>query len=472
MKGKPGKAKNWFVLLLLVAAVIWLAAASFHLYELARVGSGYYAKMLCSGVFVSHRPADAVTAEDVKADMADILKNYSGTVDRENNTVTASIFGFAAETALYREGLGCTLLVDKSVADLKAQSIGLELDQERSPALWPDGDLVDLTEASGSFDRKRLDAAVNAAFDEPDPAKLRRTRAVVVVHKGRIVAERYADGISPQTPLLGWSMTKTVTNALTGILVKQGKISVDQKNLFPSWRDEGDPRADITVDDLLRMSSGLYFDEGYDDDLSDVRLMLFREPNTGAYAADKPLAASPGSHWEYSSGTTNILTEALKHAYGGTAQDFLAFPKKALFAPLGMTTAVFEPDASGNLVGSSYMYASARDWARFGLLYLQQGNWNGEPIFTKDWLTYSLTPTKGAPGYGAHIWLKLDQDEMGPAPLKPEIPDDAYFMLGHDGQIVAVLPSRDLVIVRLGLSRAHGGWHHGPLLSGILAAFP
>jgi CubicO group peptidase (beta-lactamase class C family) len=319
-------------------------------------------------------------------------------------------------------------------------------------------------------DGAALPKAIDEAFAEPDPAHPRRTRALVVVHEGRIVAERYAKGFDAKMPLIGWSMSKTATNALIGLRVKDGKLALANRGLLPEWRNADDPRRDITLDQLMRMTSGLSFDEDYDDELSDVAQMLFVEGDAADFAADKPLQFAPGSHWAYSSGTTNILSRVLRESFED-AGEYLRFPHERLFKPLGMRSAVLEPDASGTYVSSSFLYATARDWARLGLFFLQQGQWKDEQLLPATWVAASLTPTKPAPDgeYGAQLWLKLPETQKHG---EPPMPDDAYYMLGHDEQIVAIVPSRDLVIVRLGLTREGGNWNHARDLAPIASAFP
>jgi CubicO group peptidase (beta-lactamase class C family) len=239
---------------------------------------------------------------------------------------------------------------------------------------------------------------------------------------------------------------------------------------LPEWRKEGDQRRAISLDDLLRMSSGLAFDESYDDPLSDVTEMLFVAGNKVKFAADKPLVHPPGTHWQYSSGTSMIVSGILRNSFA-SEQDYLNYPRERLFGPLGMRSALIEPDASGTFVGSSLLYASARDYARLGLLYLEDGVWRENRLLPEGWLAYTLTSTKGAPdaSYGAHMWLKLPLSE---GHGEPPMPDDGFYFLGHDEQIIAVIPSRDLVIVRLGLTRKGGDWDHARDLAPIVAAFP
>ena len=228
--------------------------------------------------------------------------------------------------------------------------------------------------------------------------------------------------------------------------------------------------ATSSLDDLLRMSSGLAFDESYDDPLADVTVMLFARGDMAKFAADKPLLHPPGTHWSYASGTSNIVAGILRATFANE-EDYLRYPRERLFAPLGMRSAVIAPDASGTLVGSSLLYASARDFARLGLLYLQDGVWQGNRLLPEGWVAYSLTPAKDAPehSYGAHMWLKLPQsDGYG----EPPMPDDAYYFLGHDEQIIAIVPSRDLVIVRLGRTLESGAWDPAKELAPIVNAFP
>ncbi len=458
-----------------VAAVILsLVFAGYVMHKVALIGAGFYAKTLCSGVFVSKRKAGSVISEDIQADQTFLLSFFSGTIDHKAGLVTASLSGLGEQKALYRPGLGCTLVIDTSLDRLRAQAEGIISTSSRSELteLWPKGERVDLGESAFEFDKKRLKAAIDEAFFEPDPNKLRRTRAVVIVHKGKIIAERYAPGFGPNTPQLGWSMTKSVMNALAGILVGDGKLKVEAQNLFPEWWSVRDGRADISIDQLLRMSSGLVFDEAYDALMSDVHVMLFLKRDNAQFAAQKPLEKTPGEVFVYSSGTTNVISQIIRQRVEGSLATYLSFPRHRLFDRIGALSAVIEPDASGTLVGSAYMYASARDWARFGLLYLRDGVWNDERILPKDWVRYSTTPVGDARGkYGAHFWLKFPEDLKNETPLKHPLPRDGFYMFGHDGQMVAMIPSKDLVVVRLGLSRRAGAWQPETFLSNILSAF-
>jgi len=329
------------------------------------------------------------------------------------------------------------------------------------------GSTLDSVAALPAANRAAMDTVLDDAFAEPDSSHPRRTRAVVVIQHGAIVAERYADGVGPETPFIGWSMTKSVMNALLGIAVGKGLLQVDDPAPLHAWQLSGDPRSRITISDLLHMSSGLRFEERDGDPSSDVLRMLFREPDMAAFASSKPLTASPGSHWQYSSGTTVILSRVLREVLGDSA--YWRFPNTVLFEPLGMTHTLLETDASGTFVASSYMYATAREWGRFGRLYLQDGVWQGRRILPAGWVDYSRTPARAAPGgiYGAHFWLSTPSEYRGPP---ASLPAGIFQAVGHEGQFVTIVPSRDVVIVRLGRTRRASAWSHDRFVAAVLAA--
>jgi CubicO group peptidase (beta-lactamase class C family) len=446
------------------------AVVSTNLYSTAVLGSGFLAQLLCSSTFVSHRDPQTVVAEDMSGPGYELVSFFQWRVERDRKRATASMFGLGHRTAIFREGLGCTLVVNSTEDELRAQAGGAVSSAPVSnrDAPWPEGERVDPQASSPEVDRAALDAAVQAAFAESDRHHPRRTRAVVVVQRDRIIAEHYAPGFDAAMPLMGWSMAKMATNALVGMVVQNGKMALADKELMPEWRGNDDPRRHITLDQLLRMTSGLSFNEDYEDHSSDVIQMLFVKGDKAGFAASKPLQYYPGSHWSYSSGASNIIARILRQRFAHR-RDYLRFPREQLFQPLGMRSAVLEPDEAGTFVGSSFMYASARDWARLGLLYLHDGVWQGRRLLPEGWVSYSLTPTRGAPDarYGAHIWLKLPQS---PGLGEPPMPDDAYYMLGHAQQVVAIVPSRDLVIVRLGLTRDEIAWDHARDLAPIVQA--
>ena len=296
-----------------------------------------------------------------------------------------------------------------------------------------------------------------------------RTRAIVVVHRGRIVAERYAPGFGPETPLAGWSMAKTALNALIGVLVYQGRLALTDAAPVPEWAGHRDSRRFVTIGQLLRMTSGLRFSETYENPLEDVLQMLFVQADSAAFAARQPLDSVPGSRWQYSGGTSNILSRMMLTVLGPA--DYAMAPRRLLFGPLGMTTAILERDAAGNFVASSFMYASARDWARLGLLFLNDGVWRGRRLLPEAWVAFSRTPTAQSPDgeFGAHLWLRVPRYYQA-LEAGASLPPDAFHAIGYEGQFISVIPSRALVVARLGLTRQAHAWLHDRFLAAVVAA--
>jgi CubicO group peptidase (beta-lactamase class C family) len=266
-------------------------------------------------------------------------------------------------------------------------------------------------------------------------------------------------------------VAKSFTNALIGILVGQGKLDVDAPAPIEEWHHKGDPRGAITLDNLLRMSSGLTFEENYTKIKSDTTFQ-FVGGDLAGFSAAKPLEAPPGTRWSYSTGTSNILGRIVRQAAGKTFAASFAFPRRALFDKLGMRNTVLEVDAAGNFVGGSYVFASVRDYARLGLLYLRDGVWNGERILPEGWVAYTRTPTAHAPddrAYGAQFWLNTGHDPN--VHRYPTLPPDTYAMNGHQGQHVFIVPSRDAVVVRVGLSE-YPNWKMDEFVERVLKALP
>ena len=270
-------------------------------------------------------------------------------------------------------------------------------------------------------------------------------------------------------------MAKSVINTLIGILVQQGKLSLDAQNLLPEWRSPDDPRRHITLDQLLRMSSGLQFSEKYANPLSDVITMLFRQGDRAHYAAQCQLQHPPDRLFHYASGTTILLCRIMKEAIGGSLADYFSFPRRALFDRLGMASAILEPDAAGTFAGSSFMYATASDWAKLGLLYLQDGCWleNGKQtrILPADWVKYSTSPSSTDPCYGAHFWRGVPLSFTANNQNDTRWPQDAYLASGYQGQFLTIIPSKELVVVRLGLSQQRNSWDHEQFINQITQAF-
>lgn len=290
----------------------------------------------------------------------------------------------------------------------------------------------------------KLAPLLDDAFSDPAPETLGETHAFLAVQGGKIVAERYWNGFDRASTHHSWSQAKSMTQAVTGILVREGKLDIHAPANVPEWQGQDDPRGRITLDQLLRMSSGLKFAEDYvDAGVSDVIEMLFGagKADVAAYAASQPLIYAPGTFWNYSSGTSNIVSRILSRAAGATGEAFAAFITRELFGPLGMNSASPKFDTAGTFIGSSFCFCTARDFARFGLLYLRDGVWDGRRILPEGWVDYARTPTPVPPterlGYGAHWWLGM----AGPG---------SFSANGYEGQYTVIVPELDLILVRNG----------------------
>ena len=420
------KKKTFFriALALLLAALL---GGCLYLNSLMPIITGYAAKNLASAVFVSGREPADVEALDLHFSFIKFTRNR---VDYENHTVT-SRFLWSKSTALYRDGYGVTLLRGrKAMERLKAQAFPLPPEAAGPEPLAPGDSAV----------AAQLEPVAKALVD--DHAYNGTPFAFIVLHDGAIVAERYRQGITADTRLLSWSMGKSFTNALVGLMAGDGLVDIHAPMDIPEW--QGDGRAAITLSDLMQMQSGLEWNENYGN-RSDVNLMLHREEDMGLFALSKPLMAKPGTHWYYSSGSTNIVMRYLRGKFASDAE-FLAYLRSRLFEPLGIRNACFEPDMSGTPVGSSYLYVTARDYARFGQLYLDEGFVGPARLLPEGWVDYTRTPASASQGgYGAFFWLNQNRS-------CPDAPEDMFSCQGHDGQEIYIIPSKKLVVVVLGYS--------------------
>jgi CubicO group peptidase (beta-lactamase class C family) len=437
------------VLLICLCMVLLAGGLTFwFLWEAREVGAGYAAKLIGTGVFVLGRSAESIREEELG-----FLPFFNYSVDEAGKTVTAWLFPGTKRTAVYREGLGVALALDGDVEKIRAQARpGLVPDMRALAAEpWPMGDALSGSARPAGFDEAKLAAAVDAMFDEPNPWHKRNTRAVVVVYKDEIVAERYAPGFHQEQRLAAWSVTKSIVHALYGIAVRDGKLKMDEPAPVPAWQQAGDPRAAITLDMLMRMSSGIDFVEVDFIPPAPLTDMLFTAPGAAEWFMERPLAHAPDTHWAYGSGTTNLLSWVLRQRYGDEA--YYELPYKELFSRIGMRSAYLEADATGTYVGSSYLFSTARDLARFGLLYLHDGVWQGERILPEGWVDYAMTATPAAAqtNYGAHWWRPTLEDRAMARARGITLPEDTFNASGFEGQKVVVIPSMDLVIVRLGL---------------------
>ncbi len=443
--------RNLFLILATTTALSALALSAARARDVPKVATGFVANILCSETFISGQQPDRIFRETTAAMPGASLIAWALDyhVDRVRKDATVTFLGLSRSHAVYREGFGCYLDHGDAVADISVPPA----DGQASPALLPDiaGPAV-VAPAN-----PQLAAALDRAFAEPEQPPTRATKAVVVVKDGRVVAERYADGYGLDTPILGFSATKSVISALTGILVRKGALTLDAPAPIAVWQGADDPRHAITVDHLLRHTAGLAIGSSLEASLGaafePVNRIKFMESDMARYAESIELATPPGSAWNYNDGNFIILSHLIRNAAGGRASDVVRFARQELFGPLGMRNVTIEFDASGNPEGSSQMLASARDWARFGTLYLNDGMAGGKRILPEGWVKYSAAPTpNGWVGYGAGFWTNLGDSFGANYRVEHGWPRDAFFAKGTIGQYVIVIPSEKLVIVRLGRS--------------------
>ncbi|MCE7991107.1 MAG: serine hydrolase [Roseivirga sp.] len=445
--------------ILKVLGVLLLIAIAVFLRSAFPIITGYGAKNLCSCAYISNRTANDIISNELGAFP---LSLGSFKLNPEDSSATATVWGMAKKKAIYREGLGCTLINDVEEEDLRNQVFNKPaFPYDKDTLSWPLGDLI-IDSLLPDFNRQKMAQALEAAFSEPDPESLRLTRAVVVLYKGELIGEKYATGFTQETAQISWSMAKSFTNALVGILVKQGKLDIMQRADVAEWSDPEDPRHAITLDHLMRMSSGLDWNEFYALPSSATN-MLFKDASMAATAASVSTAAAPDEVWNYSSGTSNIISQIVREAVSD--ESYWSFPQHELFHKIGISSGTWEPDASGTFVGSSYLWMTPRDYARFGLLYLNDGIWNEERILPEGWVDYSSAPTPAAPRgtYGAQFWRN------GSPATFPNVPEDAYFANGYQGQSIIIIPSKDMVVVRLGYTQADN-FDFDKLLSELIQA--
>lgn len=418
------------VAVLLVVVVALAVAGYFYARPLLRTGTGYAAHNSCAVTLVAGR-------DDPDSDLPDnpLVPFLTGYVNEAGGSSTSQIlFTLATQKAWYTRGFGCTLAKEQPNLGEATKVVA---------------DTNPLTEAPAPEPNPEVDAAIAKAFgdDMASPqADVLGTRGVVVLRDGQLIGERYAEGFDAATPQLGWSMSKSVTSLLLGRMVLQERIAIDDKGLRPDWTDA---RKDITVDQLLRMTSGLTWDETYALG-TPITQMLYDEPDMAGFAASQPLAHQPGSYQQYSSGSTNILCSVLTDLADAPDADL---PREQLFAPIGLTSATWEADATGTPVCSSYLWATPRDWATIGEFALRDGVWAGERLVPEGWMqqTTTVTPvtTTEERGYAGGWWVNRQADGTL---VDETLPEDAYWASGHDGQRLYVVPSAGLVVARLGFS--------------------
>ncbi len=406
------------------------------------VGRGYAAKNLCSYIFNSGISEDTALNQFIKPKVFPLPYFWKVNIDYDNQQISisdaATVFRSPA-TAFNTPGKGCTLLVDRTREEIKS----IPFKPNSAPIVdpikeWPLGSAV----ASYEFpevNREKLDKAITTLFEKQE---LLKTTSALIVYKGKLIAEKYDLGYSKDSPTTGWSMTKSITGMLIGLLEKQGRVALDEPAPIPQWKNTEYEK--ITVRHLLTMTSGLFVEEDYTQ-YSEVTQMLYLTGNQYEHALSQKQVYQPGTHFEYSTAETNRLA-AVVHAEIGDQQAVYDFYQKELFHPLGINSGIIEFDAYGQLVGGAYGFMKPRDWARLGLLYLNKGNWFGKQILTEGFVEFVTKPSTIEPTYGGQVWINHDRQ------LWPSLPEDAYYFSGHQGQRVIMIPSKQLLIVRTGVT--------------------
>jgi CubicO group peptidase (beta-lactamase class C family) len=436
---------------------------------------GQQALLMCNGLFTSHRTIEQIFAQELKLLAAPVGTAAGGdyVVDRTRKAVAVGSAGAApVMRAAFREGLGCIALApDQTFDDIdRLPSLPLSPPPGHAATMpWPDGDLVASAPLPPGIDLAALQAASDWAFNRPTPEQV--TLSLLVVHEGRIVHERYAPGVDVTTRTRTWSTAKSIAATLIGMLVDRGRLSLDAPLGLP-WLPavagpEHDPRAAITLRHLLNMSSGLYpVDNGGLEYATGSGLAYWAGASADAGARNRALIRQPGTFWDYENYDTLAAIGAMKRAIGND-QDYLEFPRLALLDRIGMRNTIVSTDRFGDFVLSSQVYTNARDLARFGLLYLQNGVWRGERVLSDSWIAFVRTPAPATAAlgrqYGGHFWLVPD--------TRTDVPRDAYSTNGNRGQYTVIVPSKNLVIVRRGLDYGRQGFSQWDLTREVLKAF-
>ena len=424
-----------YLAVLLGLIVIYVVFINYQKFVLI---SGFSAKSVASGVFVAGRTQESIEQTDTNFSPITLAKNN---VDLKNKSVSSNVFGFKNRTAIYREGLGTVVVNDEFNINAPYLIPTRNLTPTNLP--FPYGDLPQKDTVFSNINYQKLKKVVENYFNLNNAQNT--TRSLLIIYKNQIIAEQYADGFDKDTKILGWSMAKSLVSAVYGVMEQQGKISRNDFAPIEAWKN--DERSKITINNLLQMNSGLEWEEDYTK-ISDVTKMLYLDTDMTKVQIDKPLVGKPNETWNYSSGTANLLSGILRSKFKNH-QEYLDYWYTNLVDKIGMHSMLVETDLAGNYVASSYAWATTRDWAKFGLLYLNNGNWNGEQIFSKNWVKYTTTPTNSSQGvYGAQFWLNS-------ACHLPDAPNDLFFADGYQGQRVFIIPSKELVVVRMGINASN-----------------
>jgi len=434
--------KNLFKKILVLVLVIVLAVGTWFVWPRLPIITAFAAKGMCSSVFLANKNPDGVQAEDLSFFPISLAKSK---INYEEKSVTSTVFGLAKRKAVFRDGLGAVLVLKTPEDELRKTGFQLPdpgYSQDTIP--WPKGDILSEVKPDG-VNYARLNELIDTCIDAAGSEPFKKTLGIVVVYDNQIIAEKYLDGYDAKTMFHGWSMTKSITGALAGILHDEGNLNVNEPAGFTEWQN--DERATITIKNIIQMSSGLKWYENYFT-ISDATVMLMQNDDMLSSVLDNSLEFNPGEHWNYSSGDANLLSGIIRNRMNND-DNYHKFIYTKLLYPLGMLHTKVESDASGLFVASSYSYGSTRDWARFGMLFLNNGIFAGDTIISKEWVDFLKTPAPASDGnYAGTFWLKESNRERALV----GVPNDVFFADGFIGQRIYIIPSKKLVVVRMGYS--------------------
>lgn len=454
MKKRTIRRIVWiFVLAVVVSATVFV-------WPRLPIITAFASKGMCSSVFLADKEPEAVMAEDLSFFPISLAKSD---VNYEERSVTSRVLGIAKRKAIFREGLGAVIVLDTPEEELKAAEFTLPdpgYSQDSIP--WPLGDVMPDTLPAG-VNYERLESLLDTCFDKAGEEPFKKTLGIAVVYDNALIAEKYLNDYNEYTKFHGWSMTKSVTGALAGILVDKGMLELEASTGIEEWA--GDERNAITLKNVIQMSTGLDWFENYFT-ISDATVMLMQSDDMLASITEASLAHEPGSVWNYSSGDANLLSGIIRRRINND-ETYHALAYEKLFHRIGMLNTVVETDASGLFVASSYSYGSTRDWARFGLLFLNNGIFAGDTILSPAWVDFMKTPAPASEDtYAGTFWL----EEPTPENALVDIPDDIFFADGFLGQRIYIIPSKRLVVVRMGYSMSN--FSMNDFLREVIATLP
>lgn len=439
------------VIFLVVLLLIGFAFFRITLYPKLDIVSGFSSRSVSTHYFLAGRGQESTEKTDNDIESMELASTI---IEESTKSVTTSVYGLKKRETVYKEGIG-TVLIPKN-EDASKTFLIPNRNKKPKGLSFPYGDLPQKDTVFSNVNYQNLNKALNNAFTKD--VEIKKTRSVLVVYKNQIIGEKYKKGFDKNSMFLGWSMAKSITSGVLGVLEKQGKINLEQNDLFEAWHS--DERKNITLRNLVNMNSGLEWVEDYGK-ISDVTQMLFIDSDMSLKQKNKKQIGKPNESWNYSSGTSNLLSAFIRKQFN-SQQAYLDFWYTDLIDKIGMYSMLIETDYSGNYIGSSYIWATARDWSKFGLLYLHNGNWNGEQIINKSWIDFTQKTTNTSDGgYGGHFWTNEGMRYI-------DAPKNMYACIGFQGQYVFIFPDLDLVIVRTGLSGEDA--HINELLKEILSS--